>query len=129
MALALAIFLLVMTLGGCAGRAPNLEPLVQASDQTLTCDQIIAETKINNEKISNLATEEGWKVTQNVAAGVVGLVIWPVWFGMDFQNAAGKEGQALSQRNEYLGTLAKSRCAPPGATASIPDRSTVSSAR
>ena len=129
MALALAVRLLVMTLVGCAGRAPNLEPLVQASDQTLYCDQIIAETKINNDKISTPATEEGWKVTQNVAAGVVGFVIWPVWFGMDWQNAAGKEGQALSQRNEYLGTLAKSRCAPPSTTASISDRSAASSAR
>ena len=27
----------------------------------------------------------------NVAAGVVGVVIWPVWFGMDFKDAAGKE--------------------------------------
>ena len=27
----------------------------------------------------------------NVAAGVVGGVIWPVWFGMDFKDAAGKE--------------------------------------
>ena len=26
-----------------------------------------------------------------VAAGVVGVVIWPVWFGMDFKDAAGKE--------------------------------------
>jgi hypothetical protein len=114
-----AAFLLVIPLEGCAGRAPQLEPLVQASDPTLTCEQIIAETKINNEKISKLATEQGWKVTQNVAAGVVGLVIWPVWFGMDWQNAAGKEGEALSQRNEYLGTLAKDRCARPATTASI----------
>jgi hypothetical protein len=127
MARVLVVFLVVMTLGGCAGRAPNLEPLVQASDQTLTCDQIIAETKINNEKITNLATEQGWKVTQNVAAGVVGLVIWPVWFGMDWQNAAGKEAEALNQRNEYLGTLAKDRCAPPSTTASLPSKGTGSS--
>lgn len=57
--------------------------------------------------MTDLAGEEGWKVGQNVAAGVVGLVIWPVWFGMDFQDAAGKEGKSLSQRNEYLGTLAQ----------------------
>jgi hypothetical protein len=119
MARTLFAILLFIPLAGCAGRAPNLEPLVQASDTTLTCDQIIAETKINNQKISDLAAEQGWKVTQNVAAGVVGLVIWPVWFGMDWQNAAGKEGQALSQRNEYLGTLAKDRCARPATTASI----------
>jgi hypothetical protein len=115
----LAVCLLVAPLAGCAGRAPQLVPLVQASDSTLSCDQIIAETKINNDKITNLATEQGWKVTQNVAAGVVGLVIWPVWFGMDWQNAAGKEGEALSQRNEYLGTLAKERCGRPATTASI----------
>ncbi|PPD00485.1 MAG: hypothetical protein CTY31_05040 [Hyphomicrobium sp.] len=107
---------------GCAGRAPDLVPLVQVTDQQLTCEQIVAEAKINNERITQLAREEGWKVTQNVAAGVVGLVIWPVWFGMDFQDAAGKEGKALSQRNEYLGTLAQQRCAPPTTTASIPDK-------
>ena len=107
---------------GCAGRAPDLVPLVQVTDQNTTCEQIIAEAKINNDRITALAKEEGWKVTQNVAAGVVGLVIWPVWFGMDFQDAAGKEGKALSQRNEYLGTLAQQRCAAPTTTASIPTK-------
>jgi hypothetical protein len=62
MAQALLAFLLFIPLAGCANRAPNLEPLVQASDTTLTCDQIIAETKINNQKISDLAAEQGWKV-------------------------------------------------------------------
>lgn len=108
---------------GCAGRAPDLVPLVQVTDQQLTCEQIVAEAKINNERITQLAREEGWKVTQNVAAGVVGLVIWPVWFGMDFQDAAGKEGKALSQRNEYLGSIAQQRCAPSITTASIPEKS------
>lgn len=116
---AIAILCAVSASAGCAGRAPDLVPLVQVTDQNATCEQIIAEAKINNERITELAKEEGWKVTQNVAAGVVGLVIWPVWFGMDFQDAAGKEGKALSQRNEYLGTLAKQKCAPPTTTASI----------
>lgn len=115
----LAIFLTV-GMSACAGRAPDLVPIVQVTDQQLSCEQIIAEAKINNDRITELAREEGWKVTQNVAAGVVGLVIWPVWFGMDFQDAAGKEGRALSQRNEYLGTLANQRCAAPTTTASIP---------
>lgn len=107
-------------ISGCAGRAPQLTPVVQATDQHITCEQIQAEAKINNDRISDLATEQGWKVGQNVAAGVVGLFIWPVWFGMDFQDAAGKEAKALSQRNEYLMTLAKTRCGPPTQTASIP---------
>lgn len=114
--------ILLLALSGCAGRAPDPVAIVHVNDPHLTCEQIAAEAKINNDRITELAREEGWKVTQNVAAGVVGLVIWPVWFGMDFQDAAGKEGRALSQRNEYLGTLATQRCGPAGATASIPRR-------
>jgi hypothetical protein len=107
---------------GCAGRAPDLVQVVQVTDQQLTCEQIAAEVTANNARITELAKEEGWKVTQNVAAGVVGLVIWPVWFGMDFQDAAGKEGKALSQRNQYLASVAANRCGPPTETASIPPR-------
>ena len=66
----------------------QLTPVVQAVDQHMACEQIQAEAKINNDRITDLATEQGWKVGQNVAAGVVGLVIWPVWFRMDFQDAA-----------------------------------------
>jgi hypothetical protein len=109
----------LLTLSACAGRAPQLTPAVQAMDQQMTCEQIQAEAKINNDRITDLASEQGWKVGQNVAAGVVGLVIWPVWFGMDFQDAAGKEAKSISQRNEYLMTLAKTRCASPTETASI----------
>ncbi len=58
-------------------------------------------------------------MTQNVAAGVAGIVVPVLWFGMDFQDAAGKEGKALSQRNEYLASVAKAKCAPPQTTASI----------
>lgn len=46
---------------------------------------IRAEIDANNEKVKELANEQGWTVAQNVAAGVGGLVIWPLWFGMDFQ--------------------------------------------
>jgi hypothetical protein len=50
-------------------------------------------------------------VTQNVAAGVVGLFIWPVWFAMDFQGAASTEQTALESRQTYLAALAEKRCA------------------
>ncbi len=69
----------------------------------------MAEIKANNETISDLASHEGLKVTQNVAAGVAGLFIPVLWFGMEFQDAAGKEGKALSKRNEDLAGLAKKR--------------------
>src|SRR5215472_5438681 len=78
---------------------------------------IRAEIEANNAKVTQLANEQGWKVAQNVGAGVVGLVIWPVWFGMDFKDAAGKDAAALEARQKYLTVLASQRCAPPPATA------------
>lgn len=107
-----------VALSGCAGRAPQITPLVQVADTQLSCAQIQAETKINNDRISELATEQGWKMGQNAVAGVVGFLVWPAWLGLDLQNAAGKEAHALSQRNEYLNTLARDRCTPAVQTAS-----------
>ena len=44
-----------------------------------------------------------------------------LWFGMDFQNAAGKEVAALQARQQYLATLAEQRCgaAPPVAVQTV----------
>ena len=39
-----------------------------------------------------------------------GLVIWPLWFAMDFQGAASAEIAALQTRQQYLATLATQRC-------------------
>lgn len=56
------------------------------------------------------ASEQNAKIAQNVAAGVVGVVIWPVWFAMDVKGAASTEVAALQARQEYLATLAAQRC-------------------
>jgi hypothetical protein len=91
----------------------------------MDCAAINAEVQANTKKIAALGSEEGSKVAQNVAAGVIGIVIWPVWFGMDFQNAAGKEVVALQSRQQYLATLAEQRCGavPPLPIQSIPQAS------
>ena len=78
----------------------------------MNCAAVQAEIQANTSNISDLSSEEGSKVAQNVAAGVAGLFIWPLWFAMDFQDAAGKEGKALQARNQYVGTLALQRCNP-----------------
>jgi hypothetical protein len=106
--------LALLALTGCAGRAPQLSPLIQVTDHQIGCDQIAAETKLNNERISTLAIEQNWKMGQNVVAGVAGFMAWPAWLGLDFQDAAGKEARALSQRNEYLLAIANERCQPKG---------------
>jgi hypothetical protein len=108
--------LLLAAMTGCAGRAPQPVAVVQPQDRYADCPAIFAEVQANNKRIQDLASEQGGKVAQNVAAGVIGLFIWPVWFGMDFQGAAGKEVDALNSRQQYLAVLAEQRnCGAPAA--------------
>lgn len=101
-----------LALAACAGRDPQPVASVQPQDAYSDCTMIRAEIEANNAKAKELADEQGIKTAQNVAAGVAGLVIWPIWFGMDFKGAAAKDAAALQARQEYLTTLATERCAP-----------------
>src|SRR6202790_960949 len=103
---------IAVAVGGCAGRSPQPVAVVQAQDRYSDCTAIAAEIEANNQKVKELASEQGLKVGQNVAAGVAGLVVWPLLFAMDFQDAASKEVTALQSRQQYLATLAEQRCAP-----------------
>lgn len=114
---ALAMIAAATMLAACAGREPNPVDTVQMGDKTLDCETIQAEITSNNRRIRELAEEEGEKVAQNIVAGTVGAVLFfPALFLMDFQDAAGKEGAALSDRNSYLASLYSDRgCADPDA--------------
>ena len=101
----------IVLLASCAGRAPNPVTVSQAQDATMTCEAVHAEIAANTTKISALGSEQGAKVAQNVAAGVAGLFIWPLWFAMDFQGAATKEVAALEARSSYLAGRALHTCA------------------
>src|SRR5437763_13807812 len=118
----LAAFAATVALADCAGRDPQPVATVQVTDSTATCAMIVAEIEANNIKVKELAGEEGGKVAQNVVAGVAGLVIPVLWFGMDFKGAASKEVTALQARQQYLTTLATERCAPQPQRASAPHR-------
>jgi hypothetical protein len=103
-----------MVLTACAGRSPQPVAVVQPTDRFLDCPAIFAEVQANNAKLQELAADSGGKVAQNVAAGVVGLVFWPVLFGMDFQGTADKEATAINSRQQYLATMAEQRqCGAP----------------
>ncbi len=97
---------IVIALASCAGRAPQPVAVIQPQDRFDDCAAIAAEVRANNIKIQELASEQSEKFAQNVAAGVAGLFIWPLWFGMDFQGAASTETTSLQSRQQYLGTLA-----------------------
>ena len=94
---------------------PASRAVVQAQDAQSDCAMIRAEIEANNVQAEKLADENHAKIAQNVAAGVVGVVIWPVWFAMDAKGAAGTEMDALKTRQQYLATLAEQRCAQPTA--------------
>ena len=111
------VAMLCIALASCAGRDPQPIATVQPQDQTASCTQITAEIQANNIRVKELADEQGIKVAQNVAAGVAGLFIPVIWFGMDFKGAASKDVAALQARQQYLTTLATERCAPPPAVA------------
>ena len=109
MRLSLALFI-CLSLLGCAGRAPQSVATVQPQDVNATCTMITAEIQANNIKVEELASEQGLKVAQNVAAGVAGLVVWPMLFAMDWQGSAGKDVAALQARQQFLTNLAVERC-------------------
>jgi hypothetical protein len=100
-----------LALSACAGRDPHPVAVIQPQDQYSDCAMIRAEIDANNEQAKKLADENGMKVAQNVTAGVVGIVVWPVWFAMDAKGAAGTEADALKSRQEFLAKLAEQRCA------------------
>ena len=79
---------------------------MQPTDAFADCTALIIEAQTNNQNLQELAGDQGAKTAQNVAAGVVGLFIWPLWFAMDFQGTAGVEMQALQARQQYLAARA-----------------------
>jgi hypothetical protein len=101
-----------LALSACAGRDPAPVASVQPQDVYADCTMIRAEIEANNTKIKELADERGWKVTQNVAAGLAGFVVPVIWFGVDWKGAADKDAAALQARQQYLTTLAEQRCQP-----------------
>jgi hypothetical protein len=104
-----AVGIIAAVLAACAGRDAQPVAVVQPGDQQLDCAAIQAEVVANNKTVQELSSEKGEKVAQNVAAGVVGLFIWPIWFGMDFKGTAGTEEEALQNRQQYLAVLAAQR--------------------
>src|SRR3982074_901789 len=84
-----------LALSACAGRDPQPIATVQVQDAYSDCTMIRAEIEGNNQKAKQLADESGMKTAQNVAAGVVGVVIWPVWFAMGTKGAGGTAGGAV----------------------------------
>ena len=101
-----AVAAISVLMAGCAGRPPAPVAIVQPQDAYADCAALVTQGQANNQRMQELASEQGGKAAQNVAAGVAGLFIWPLWFAMDFQGSAGIEIGALQSRQQYLATRA-----------------------
>jgi hypothetical protein len=74
-----------LVVAACAGGFP--------ADRDMNCAAIFAEVQTNNAKLQEM--------------GVVGLVIWPIWFDVDSQGTANTEVTAINSRQQYLAALAR----------------------
>ena len=74
-----------------------------AARSNADCLQLTAEIQANNLRFKELADEQGLKTGQNVAAGVAGLVIWPLWFAMVTTLAAAKCAQPAPPARQRRG--------------------------
>ena len=81
----------------CAGRSPQLVPVVQAQDRYMDCAEIADEVETNDQKVAGLVSEKGLKTTFSA-----------MWFGMDW-GTKDNEITALQSRRQYLVTLAEQR--------------------
>lgn len=106
-----ALVVTATLLSACAGRDAHPVAASQPQDNNASCAAVQAELDANNLRITQLGREEGWKVAQNVGAGVVGLFTFGIGFAaMDFKDAAGTERDALETRNRYLAQIAAEKC-------------------
>lgn len=90
-------------LSGCAGRAAQPVAAIQPNDDQMNCLQIHNALKLNTVEIKGLLADSSSTRGKNVAAGVIGTIIFfPALFFMDTKNAAHDEAQALVRRNGVL---------------------------
>ncbi|MEM1343680.1 MAG: hypothetical protein AAGI34_03750 [Pseudomonadota bacterium] len=98
-------------LAGCAGREGRPVDVVRVSDNRLTCNQLQAEIRANTNEILALETEQSDTAARNAGMVVATIIAgWPALFAMDFNDAAGREGRALVERNRYLKETYSIRC-------------------
>ena len=110
-AVALAFVLSV----ACAGCDPYPDP------QRLRHDP--RRDRGKQQQAEKLAEENHAKIAQNVAAGVVGVVIWPDLVRDGRESAAGTEMDALKSRQQYLAIAGRAALRATGRSPPAPPRS------
>jgi hypothetical protein len=103
-----------LILASCAGREARHFAVTNPSDSSMDCAGISREWNANEDLIASIAKDQGSKTGKNVAAAVVGgLIFLPALFFMDLKGAEKAELIALRARARVLTELnAQKRCKP-----------------
>lgn len=97
-----------LMLGACAGRDPAPVSAYKPSDSKLSCADLGAEIRGNNQTMIALAEESAATGDRNVAIGAAGVLLFaPMLFAIDAKDAAKTENKAFEARNQQLVEMAR----------------------
>lgn len=95
-------------LTACAGRDPVPVSAYKPSDAKLSCTDLTAEIRANNQKMLTLARESADTTDRNVMVGAAGVLLFaPMLLAIDAKDAAATENRSYEARNEQLAELAR----------------------
>ncbi len=103
----------VLLVAACEARQTTPVAMTQPGDADLTCVQVAAEIKENEAKAIELAGADMDLVSNNVAAGVVGTLVWPMFLATDLSQSEQIQFRALRDRNANLERIYRDQECPP----------------
>lgn len=106
-ALSATTIALCLSLAACGGRSANPISVRDSADKEMSCVDIEDEMNELDRKARRLIGEESEKMGKNVALGVGGLFVFPLWFFMDLSDAERVEAQAMEDRMAHLKRVAR----------------------
>lgn len=95
-------------LTACAGRAAHPVAINQYGDQGKSCSALNLEISMIENNVQQLIPQTD-KTGRNVAFGVAGLFVWPLWLFMDLSTAEKQELHALRARHDHLINIAQQK--------------------
>lgn len=97
-----SVLMCAIILTACVGRTPHPISTVQPGDKHLACSQIEAEVIQRQDGLQDLETERATRQQANIAKGIGGILLFPVWFFLDLGSAPETEASAIKKRLNTL---------------------------
>ncbi|MES5045758.1 hypothetical protein ABVB72_10815 [Rhizobium nepotum] len=108
-----ALVAAAIAVSGCGGRAAHPVASTNPADSAFDCAGIKREFEANERQVLATVKERSDAQGKNVVLGTTGvLLFWPALFFMDPKSPEKLEIDALRNRNQVLGEIAKSKKCP-----------------